>query len=510
MQLADIPIDGVREQAAKERVCVRPLLRRVTDTETGESAMVALPCQSTRESQCPSCAAKARELRVTQCREGWHLESEPPDREPATEPEDDETSDDDEDEPRVARSTRRRQDVPDLPRIPQEKHTVGQVFEGKNGRTYRPSMFITLTLPSYGRIISGRGVPQDPTKYDYRRAALDAMHFPKLLDRWFQNLRRCAGYKVQYFGAIEAQRRLAPHFHVATRGALPRTVVRQVTRATYLHLWWPAMDQPIFTGAAPEWDGLDYLSPDDSQPLKTWEEALEEVDLADAGPAHTMRFGRQVDVKGLLAGSDDANRSVRYLTKYLTKAIGETYTDEDSVNLDYEAHIDRLHAEVRWLPCSPECANWLRYGIQPRHAGPGLIPGWCLSKGHDREHLGLGGRRVLVSRKWSGKTLGMHKADRAAVVREALESAGIEVDAADRMAASVADVDGQPRYEWATIVHGSAVTAEVIMQGILERRKWRKQYEEAQAIIHGVGPPVDSLSAMSEDSSRRSECHGSR
>lgn len=200
--------------------------------------------------------------------------------------------------------------------------------------------------------------------------------------------------------------------------------------------------------------------------------------------------------------------SVRYLTKYLTKAIGETYADDNTVDLDYEAHIDRLHAEVRWLPCSPECANWLRYGIQPRHAGPGLLPGWCLSKAHDREHLGLGGRRVLVSRKWSGKTLGMHKADRAEVVRAALEAAGIEVDSADRMAASVADVDGQPRYEWATIVHGSAVTAEVIMQGILERRKWRKQYEEAQAIIQGVGPPVDSRSAMSEDPSRRSECHG--
>lgn len=356
--------------------------------------------------------------------------------------------------------------------------------------------------------MQGEGIPADPTRYNYRRAALDALHFPKLLDRWFQNIRRCAGYKVQYFGAIEAQRRLAPHFHVATRGALPRSVVKAVTRATYVQLWWPSMETPELTGASPEWDGLDYLSPTDGEPLKTWDEALDELERDDAGPAHVMRFGRQVDIKGLLAGSPDADRSVRYLTKYLTKAIGETYTDEDAVDLDYEAHIDRLHAEVRWLPCSPECANWLRFGIQPRHRGPGLIPGWCLSKAHDREHLGLGGRRVLVSRKWSGKTLGMHKADRAAVVREALETAGIEVDSAQRMAASVADVDGQPRYEWATVVHGSAVTAEVIMQGILERRRWRKQYDEAQAFIQGNGPPVDSFSAMSPDRPRRSECHG--
>ncbi|MCW2806034.1 MAG: hypothetical protein QOF52_1063 [Propionibacteriaceae bacterium] len=32
---------------------------------------------------------------------------------------------------------------------------------------------------------------------------------------------------------------------------------------------------------------------------------------------------------------------------------------------DYEAHVDRLHEEVRFLPCSPGCAHWLPYGIQP-------------------------------------------------------------------------------------------------------------------------------------------------
>jgi hypothetical protein len=70
--------------------------------------------------------------------------------------------------------------------------------------------------------------------------------------------------------------------------------------------------------------------------------------------------------------------------------------DQDSTP-SREAHIDRLHAEVRWLPCSPRCADWLRYGIQPDQPGPGLVPGRCSSKAHDREHLGCGGRRVLVS-----------------------------------------------------------------------------------------------------------------
>jgi hypothetical protein len=33
-------------------------------------------------------------------------------------------------------------------------------------------------------------MPVDPTTYDYARAARDALHFGKLLDRWFQNLPR--------------------------------------------------------------------------------------------------------------------------------------------------------------------------------------------------------------------------------------------------------------------------------------------------------------------------------
>ena len=70
------------------------------------------------------------------------------------------------------------------------------------------------------------------------------MHFSKAVDRLWQNLRRCAGYKVQYFSAVESQRRLAMHLHAAVRGIIPRSVVMQVIRATYHQVWWPAFDQP--------------------------------------------------------------------------------------------------------------------------------------------------------------------------------------------------------------------------------------------------------------------------
>ena len=73
--------------------------------------------------------------------------------------------------------------------------------------------------------------------YDYRRAALDAMHFPKLVDRFWQNLRRTAIGMAQYFAVVEEQRRLAPHLHAAVRGAIPRAVVREVAAATYHQVW---------------------------------------------------------------------------------------------------------------------------------------------------------------------------------------------------------------------------------------------------------------------------------
>jgi hypothetical protein len=498
---ADVPLDAVRELAVKERVCVRPLLRRVVDTVTGEAVMVTLPCQSTRESQCPSCAAKARALRVQQCLEGWHLDLEPDPSVRDREVIDDssEGADDDETD-RRSRSTRRRDDVPDLPRIPQEDRTIGRTFEGRNGRTYRPSMFITLTLPSYGKVIAGSGVPADPIRYNYRRAALDALHFSKLLDRWFQNVRRCAGYKVQYFGAVEAQRRLAPHFHVATRGALPRQLIKRVTKATYLSLWWPRMDHVHYTDVLPEWDGHDYVDPETGVPLHRWEDALTELDQdPEASPAHVMRLGAQIDVKGLIAGEPDTDRAVRYLTKYLTKSLAETYSDEGQLDAAYEAHIDRLHREVRFLPCTPDCPNWLRFGIQPRTLGPGMRPGFCPSKAHDREHLGLGGRRVLVSRGWSGKRLSDHKADRSEVVRQALNAAGIEMPVADRMAAQVRDENGGERFQWAAVVGNAGTRSDLLMKTIQERRRWREDYERAKTLVGANGPPVESNSATGSD-----------
>ena len=79
----------------------------------------------------------------------------------------------------------------------------------------------------------------------------------------------------------------------------------------------------------------------------------------------------------MLAGSRDGHRSIGYLTKYLTKHLGDCHElDTDT----QAAHAPRLAEALRWEPCSPACANWLRYGIQPKNARKGLRPGACKGK----------------------------------------------------------------------------------------------------------------------------------
>ena len=525
--LGAVTEDMVREYAVHEAVCVRPLLRQVTDRDTGQIHKLVIPCGATREYLCPPCAAKTRRLRMQQCREGWHLADDPLDH-PADErvegsdaslgEESDvqsETSDEaggvgtadgieSAESGRRVRSTRRRPDAVDLPRVPAEQRTVGRTFTAPDGTVYRPSMFVTLTLGSYGRVVSpvkgrtipGAGSPVNPDRYDYRRAALEALHFPKLFDRWVQNLRRCAGYVVQYFGAIEPQRRLAPHIHVALRGAIPRRLLREVTAATYLQLWWPAHDQIVFDeDELPWWDATEetYRCPWTGFALPTWQDALDDLDAKpDAKPALVMRFGTQADIHGIIAPSADADRSIRYLTKYLTKDVAETYGAPDGVPDDpaYERHVTRLWHELLILPCSPECSNWLRYGIQPKDAGPGLDRGACPSKAHSRECLGLGGRRVQVSRHWSGKTLGQHRADRAEVVRQVLTAAGITAPEADRLSTTVLAADGKPRFVWEDLRVRDHDYVTVVMGSVIEARRWRLEYETAKTEQAArAGPP---------------------
>jgi hypothetical protein len=449
----------VKDLAAEHGACQRPVQLRRTDIDTGHVEQVLIPCGHTLASVCPPCAERAKILRAAQCREGWHLEQEPvTDPDPATDDQQAavtdraeaqadrdalaneglDTAEVDErigelDEtitesglrgtvlparPRRHRSTRRRQDATPLPRRPVSPRTVGKTYVTPDGKTFRPSLFVTLTCPSYGRV-GQDGAPADPDTYDYTTAARDALHFAALFDRFIQNLRRYVGHDLQYFAAIEPQRRLAPHIHIALRGTISRAELREVIAATYHQVWWPPTDAARYEGGQlPVWDEETgtYLDPDTGEVLPTWDQALDAIGDGDK-PQHVTRFGQRFDAQGVLAGSRDASRCIGYLTKYLTKHLGHCH--QAAVG-NQAAHSGRLADALRYEPCSPTCANWLRYGIQPKSSRPGLRPGACKGKAHRREYLGYAGRRVLVSRKWSGKTLADHRADRRTWLTQAL------------------------------------------------------------------------------------------
>jgi hypothetical protein len=513
-----------RDLAIAQGGCIRPVQVRRTNLDTGEVEQVMIPCGHTLASVCPACAERAKSLRAQQCREGWHLENEPDlsradsddtqqmwvskraeaqaDRD-HTEAAGHDTAEDDAlirdlDEEitlsgvhgkalpgrpkRRSRSTRRRQDAPDLPKRPVSARTVGRTYTAPDGKTFRPSMFLTLTCPSYGRI-GEDGTPADPGSYNYTRAARDALHFAALFDRFIQNLRRYVGYDVQYFAAIEPQRRLAPHVHLAIRGTITRTELRAVLAATYHQVWWPSTEVVRFDGdQLPIWHEPTgrYLDPATGELLPTWDEALDAIGPADE-PRHVARFGDRFDAQGVIAGSKDAARCIGYLTKYLTKHVADCHHPDTDAQ---EQHAAQLADALRYEPCSPACANWLRYGIQPKNPRPGLRPGYCKGKAHRREYLGYAGRRVLVSRKWSGKTLADHRADRKAWLLAAL---GIPEDRADR-------------YSWEVVTPSDPDHMSMprrLLHVLADRARWQATLTEARRKSQGeaVDPPATRLVA---------------
>lgn len=119
-----------------------------------------------------------------------------------------------------------------------------------------------------------------------------------------------------------------------------------------------------------------------------------------------------------------------------------------------------------------------------------MVPGQCPFKAHDWENLGCGGRRVLVSRKWTGKTLKDHKADRVEVVRQVLAAAGVEVPQTARMAADVRRSDGLPRFNWKIwdpIDASVPVYRQVMTKAIAEKVRWKTQYDLAKAAASASG-----------------------
>jgi hypothetical protein len=137
-------------------------------------------------------------------------------------------------------------------------------------------------------------------------------------------------------------------------------------------------------------------------------------------------------------------------------------------------------------PCSERCPNWLLYGIQPEHAHRELVPGASLGKAHKRHTLGYAGRRRLVSRRWTGRTLDDYRDARAntSCARSArLAPCGARHRRRPRphplhlVARRTHDPDPPDR-------------TELVLRAINQRRRWRAQYDRARSATGDLGPPA--------------------
>jgi hypothetical protein len=149
--------------------------------------------------------------------------------------------------------------------------------------------------------------------------------------------------------------------------------------------------------------------------------------------------------------------------QYLTKHVADCHQAQTDAQ---RAHVERLTDALQYEPCSPRCANWLRHGVQPKNARPGLTPGACKGKAHRREYLGYAGRRVLVSRKWSGNTLADHRADRKNWL---LSTLGVQADPV--------------RYAWEPVTTGDPdhmEHARRLLHVVADRQRWQAALAEAR------------------------------
>jgi hypothetical protein len=129
-----------------------------------------------------------------------------------------------------------------------------------------------------------------------------------------------------------------------------------------------------------------------------------------------------------------------------------------------------------------------------------MAPGTCRSKAHKREHLGYAGRRILVSRKWTGKTLADHKQDRKAWVYATLglvpEGQGTSGDQGDEQHHGATAPTGLTRDQWrwqpAERDDPIGTRQHRLLRLISERLAWRAAQDAAR---DGKPPPGQQLSA---------------
>jgi hypothetical protein len=92
----------------------------------------------------------------------------------------------------------------------------------------------------------------------------------------------------------------------------------------------------------------------------------------------------------------------------------------------------------------------------------------CKGKAHRPDNLGYAGRRVLVSRKWSGKTLADHRGDRKAWLLSML---------------GLPDPEDKGRYRWEPVTPADAdfmTHGRRMLHVLADRARWQAALAEAR------------------------------
>lgn len=74
------------------------------------------------------------------------------------------------------------------------------------------------------------------------------------------------------------------------------------------------------------------------------------------------------------------------------------------------------------------------------------------------------------------------------MVREALLAAGVVAPEIERLAVSVTSSDGKPRFVWTDTKTDLQTYARVILDSVMERARWRSQYDRAKTIQPALKP----------------------
>ena len=150
----------------------------------------------------------------------------------------------------------------------------------------------------------------------------------------------------------------------------------------------PSTDQRYTADQPPVWDERRRAPGSTRTPASrctTWAEALDAIDDdPDAEPAHVVRFGAQVDAKGVMPGTERRRTDDPATSPSTSPSTPATATPPTTDR--QRAHLDRLWHELRVTPCSDRCANWLLYGIQPKKAHAKLQPGPLQGQGPPAGH----------------------------------------------------------------------------------------------------------------------------